>query len=481
MSDLIPLREAADSPTGAEAIQESFIPLSEKAVRRDGTIGIKLIAPGWGSSGYYSPQILERDAPRVFGPGTQMFWNHDTQMEEAERPEGDLSRLAAVITSTPRYEANGSEGPGVYADARVMAGYAPVIDDIAEAIGLSIRAAGRYTDGEAEGRFGRIVQEITADPRVGSRVDFVTKPGAGGQILSIFEAAPHAPKLPDPTPVSTFLAEAGRVLSKANETKLKAALEQLTAVLALLDSEATSESLRRIAEARNIGEWLESRLHLHLTTLGDDMYGDGRVSREERKAMSSAIGAALNAYRADLMSNASQLFKRELWANGPDSEDIAAMGGAMQESSTEADMSEQELKEAQAALAERDKQLAESQAALAKMQEQLLLQEARQFVNGKLAEAELPDITRTRLAGQLARNPAIKDGRLDEAEMGKRVETAVTEAQAEIAAITGGNGRITGMGESQRSNPLVEAAALAESQKRVNAALAGLGFGAVEA
>jgi multidrug resistance efflux pump len=138
-------------------------------------------------------------------------------------------------------------------------------------------------------------------------------------------------------------------------------------------------------------------------------------------------------------------------------------------------MSDQELKEAQAALAERDKALAESTAALAKMEEQLLLREAREFVTGKLAESDLPDITRLRLAGQLARNPIVADGKLDEAEMTKAVETAVAEAQAEIAAITDtGNGRITGMGGN--GNPLIEAAELAESQKRISTALGSLGY-----
>jgi hypothetical protein len=34
-----------------EPIREQFIPLVERAVRRDGTIAIKMIQPGWGSSG----------------------------------------------------------------------------------------------------------------------------------------------------------------------------------------------------------------------------------------------------------------------------------------------------------------------------------------------------------------------------------------------------------------------------------------------
>jgi hypothetical protein len=417
-----------------------------------------------------------------------MFWNHDTAFEEAERPEGDLSRLAAVITSSPRYEAAGVDGPGVYADARIFAGYAPVIDDIAENIGLSIRAAGRYMDGEAEGRHGRIVQEITQDPRVGSRVDFVTRPGAGGAIVSIFEAAPGAPPLPDPNPVNAFLTEAGRVLSRANETKLKAALEQLTAVLALLgDSDEAAESAFRTSR---LHEALSNNdIHQALSDKLKNRFG-GRETYVWPRDWSVQDGwvvfeisteTSTTCYRLGMTATATDVILADdpptevramtMYVPIRVSESLSGHGN----NSTEDAMSEQELKEAQAALAERDKALAESQAALDKMREQLLLREAREFVTGKLAESDLPDITQTRLAGHLGRNPIVADGKLDEAEMTKAVEAAVAEAVAEIAAITDtGNGRITGMGGN--GNPLIEAAALAESAKRIDAALGSLGY-----
>ena len=46
-----------------------YVPLVEKAVRRDGTIPIKIIQPGWGTRGYYPPEVLERDGPRVIAKG----------------------------------------------------------------------------------------------------------------------------------------------------------------------------------------------------------------------------------------------------------------------------------------------------------------------------------------------------------------------------------------------------------------------------
>lgn len=463
------IQESAD-PNESTPIHEQFTPLSERALRSDGTIGVKIIKPGWGTSGYYSKAMLERDIPKVFPVGTQMFWNHDTAMEEAERPEGDLSRLAAVTVSAPIWLDNGAKGPGMYADVRPFAGYAEAIDEIGEHIGVSIRALGRHRLGEAEGKRGKLIDELV----IGKSVDFVTVPGAGGAILSVFEAAPHAPKLPDPG-IQQFLSEAGRVLSATNEKKLRTALEQLTAVLSILDD--TSEAAAKLKEARNIGEWLESRLHLHLANIGDDLYGDGRVSREERMALSSAIGKALDAYRGNLLKNAPQLFERDLYQDAPVSSDLPAGidESTRPDAATNPTEDDMELNEALDALTEARTELEARNAALAKMQEQLLLREARDFVSGKLAAADLPEMTKTRLARELASNPPVADGRIDEAAFEKQVETAVTEARAEIAAISGSDGRVTGNGDSTPAADNQEG--INEARARQEKALAAMGYG----
>jgi len=467
-----------------------FIPLSERAVRRDGTIMQKLIAPGWGSSGYYSREVLERDVPKVFPKGTQNFWNHDTAVQEMEKPEGDLHRLASVQISDPIWLENGPKGPGMYAESKVFSGYANAIDEIGEHIGMSIRASGRFKEGEAEGKRGRIITEIAPDPNVGARVDYVTKPGAGGAVVQIFESAPNATPLPAPD-VATFLSEAGRVLSKANETKLKAALEQLTAVLSLLDSEDTSEAAhwlgQRIKEAlsnNDLGERLRNKLHSRFG--GKETYvwtrdwsvDDGWVVFEintKNAAKTYRLGMATTKNDV-LLAEDDPVEVRVVTRYEPivTSSEVSEAGAARQ-LSTEDAMSEQELKEARTALADRDAKLAETNAALAKMREQLLLREARDFVTGELAKTDLPEITRIRLAGQLARNPIATDGKLDEAAMGKAVETAVTEARAEIATLLGKDGRVTGNGEQPETNgdqPTIEAARV-----RLNESLAKIGYG----
>lgn len=162
-----------------------IVPLVEGAVRADGTARIKIIQPGWGSSGYYSESLLKGDGTKVFGPGTKMYWDHPTAVQEKERPERSLRDLAAEITSTATYDENGPKGAGLYADAKVFGPYREAVQELAPHIGVSIRAMGTGKQGTVEGRSGRIIEQLVS----AQSVDFVTQPGAGGQVLSLFESA----------------------------------------------------------------------------------------------------------------------------------------------------------------------------------------------------------------------------------------------------------------------------------------------------
>lgn len=400
-------------------VLEQFTPLAERAVRRDGTIGLRIIAPGWGSTGYYDKAVLERDIPRVFPAGTQMFWNHPTPSEESERPEGDLDNRAAVFVSDPYWQESGPAGPGMYVDAKVFGRYRETIDEIGEHIGVSIRGGGVVAMGEAEGRRGKIVKEI----KQGKSVDFVTVPGAGGQIVSIFEAA-------------------GR-----------------------------NDAETDINEAANVGEYLESRLHLALTEMADNMFGEGRLTRDERKALSGAIGRALDAYHKAIAATAPQLYERGPWQDAPVAAPVAGIG----ESDTTTEdrfMSEEMLKETQG-------QIQAQSAQIAQLRESLLLRDARDFVTQRLAATDLPEITRGRLAASLIQSLPITEGKLDETALDKRVETAVSEARAEIAAVIGQNGRVYGQGSSPAATKSVdetavlnEAAALLQRMNGVDSGLA---------
>jgi Double zinc ribbon len=177
-----PAKESGTVPSLVE-----MIPLVEggAVVDKNGCFDLKIIAPGWGSSGYYSPDVLKRDGPNVFTRETKMFWDHPTISEERDRPERSLKELAAVLVEDAHYSENHPNGPGLYTRARALQGYKPAITELAPYMGASIRAFGTGKSGTVAGRTGKVIESITDK----ASVDFVTVPGAGGQVVSLFEAA----------------------------------------------------------------------------------------------------------------------------------------------------------------------------------------------------------------------------------------------------------------------------------------------------
>lgn len=170
------------------------VQLVEKAVANDGTVMLKLIAPGKGSSGYYTADVLKRDGPRVFTRGMHNFIDHPTPQEESERPEGSITRLGSTLVEDARWldtyrDATGNDaGPGLYARAKVQPRFAESLDAIAENIGTSIRAMGKSRMGTIGDYKGPIIEAITS----AKSVDYVTMPGAGGKVLSLVESARKA-------------------------------------------------------------------------------------------------------------------------------------------------------------------------------------------------------------------------------------------------------------------------------------------------
>ena len=158
--------------------------LKKDSISDTGIARIRIIKPGWGSSGYYSEKVLERDAQKVYTPGLHMYLNHPTTKEEKERPERDLRDLAGVIAGSVAYERAGPVGPGVYADALIFKDKRGFLGEIAPFIGISHRVMGKSTTGEADGKKGPIIESLDK----GISVDYVTMPGAGGGIVQLYES-----------------------------------------------------------------------------------------------------------------------------------------------------------------------------------------------------------------------------------------------------------------------------------------------------
>lgn len=239
--------ECSAKEAAALELTGDIIPLREGAVGQDGTAYLKLIAPGWGSSGYYSAEVLKRDGPACFPAGTKNYWNHQTAQEEAERPEGDLRDLASVLTRGAVYEENGPAGPGLYGPASVFEMFRQPVDQLAKSIGMSIRATGKAKEGTAEGRKGPIIQELTR----GISVDYVTTPGAGGKILQLFEAARTRPI---PTEEAAMDAAEMKKLLEANNAVIQGQIQEANKPLIesnkkLAQRLAAAESRQLIREA----------------------------------------------------------------------------------------------------------------------------------------------------------------------------------------------------------------------------------------
>lgn len=150
--------------------------LVESATDSSGFMRIRIISPGWGSSGYYSPEVLKAAAP-LYKQGTHCYWNHPSRSEAHDRPERNLRDLAGVLAEDAQW--SNSPEPGLYARVQVFAPYRAVIKEMAPYIGISHYAAGESKQGEAEGRRGDIITRITSV----RSVDFVTVAGRGGAIL----------------------------------------------------------------------------------------------------------------------------------------------------------------------------------------------------------------------------------------------------------------------------------------------------------
>src|SRR5207237_4332728 len=140
---------------------------------------------GWSLNGnYYPAEVLRRDGATAWPKGTLCYIDHATDEEDAARPAGSIRNLAAVLTEDARWD---NTDQSLKAEVRLFAPWREPITDMAEHIGMSIRAWVYGDQGEADGRNGFIVSGIPE----GRSVDFVTTPAAGGGIVSVLESAGH--------------------------------------------------------------------------------------------------------------------------------------------------------------------------------------------------------------------------------------------------------------------------------------------------
>ncbi|PKL57409.1 MAG: hypothetical protein CVV35_00335 [Methanomicrobiales archaeon HGW-Methanomicrobiales-6] len=237
--------------------------LVESTTDSSGFMRIRIISPGWGSSGYYSPEVLKAAAP-LYKQGTHCYWNHPSRTEERDRPERDLRDLAGVLAEDAQW--SNSPEPGLYARAQVFAPYRAAIKEMAPHIGISHYAGGESKQGEAEGRRGDIITQITYV----RSVDFVTVAGRGGAILESARAE-----------------VAERVARSGMQRNAAIALYEGFKDLGLSDREAAAAALGRDHPAKNLSEGV---FIADLDEAGREMYGGFRsMGLSEAEARAAAI------------------------------------------------------------------------------------------------------------------------------------------------------------------------------------------------
>jgi hypothetical protein len=168
------------------AISEARQALPVEAARAAGQSGrfrVQLIDAGWGSSGYYPAEMLQRDGATAFPAGTHMYLDHAGYTEQADRGGiRSVRDLAAVTTSGATYN---PATQALEADIQVLGPYRDMVSELAPSIGLSITGAAVGEQGEADGRKGLVFSALIE----GYSVDFVSHAGRGGRVLQLLEHA----------------------------------------------------------------------------------------------------------------------------------------------------------------------------------------------------------------------------------------------------------------------------------------------------
>lgn len=405
-----------------------------------GRLLVRLISAGQGSSGYYTPETLKAAVEaRVFAKGTHMYIDHASETEDYERPEGTLLKLAAVLVEDARWdEAN----QAIVAEVRVYSQWRQMLAEMAEDIGVSIRAMAESAMQDIDGTPTKVITALTH----AISVDFVTHAGRGGRIEEVLESARN-----------------------------------------------------KAVEARNVGQWVESHIHRDFTVLADEMFGDGRLTREERITLSAAIGDALAAFVGRLEADAPELYARDLWEEPvqaptpavegespvePDAEPASESGvvtenvpvipaGQSTTQSSEEDTMPQieearlrQLEEAHGRVpaleSERDTAVARAEEAERRAAVAEATTYARDFARTRVtaANADLPSEVVDRIVGESTREiPLTDELRLDTETLGGRVDKSREAEETYLARISeaSGIGSVRGVGPTQTEQPVSEA------------------------
>lgn len=153
----------------------------ESVAKENGVRRVRLISPGQGSSGHYSKEVIAQYMAEALPKGSLVYLDHTSYRDEVERDgTRSIKDVAGKLVSDPVYEADAPEGEGSYVDVKFKRVVEEDLQDIADAIAVSIEVyAGRKDE------YGNIV-EMHHNPL--NSLALVPVGGRDGKVFESFRA-----------------------------------------------------------------------------------------------------------------------------------------------------------------------------------------------------------------------------------------------------------------------------------------------------
>ena len=396
-----------------------------------GRLKIGIISSGWGSSGYYSDQVLENAATaKVFPAGTHMYFDHPSETEMYDRPERSVRDLAAVLETDGVWD---PETKTIVGEAQVFGPYRELLTDehFAKAIGTSIIASAEVTTGEAEGRKGKIITNLIE----GKSVDFVTRAGRGGSILAVMES--RRPERVNERAMARGVAEA-----TANDTR-----DALVTILR--DTYGAEKVWIWVRDFDDTNVWFEQESPDDFATyqIGYTQSEDGAVTLADGEPVKVRARTEYVPITASTQEAHDVSAPAGRTTPNPESEEDHM--GTIQVDETEHGRVTEAAGRVPALESERDTAVRERDEARAERDQLRRETAASRIIADVTREADV-SLTSREQRGLLADMPVTESGEIDEAAF----RTSVTEAAAEAAEARGA-GSTTGFGRASGSGDKV--------------------------
>lgn len=164
--------------TETRELMLSYVPLTEATIDK-GRAKVIVIKPGFNvtEDRYYPAAMLKRD----FGvfEGQKMYADHPTEAEDQARPERSIKDWVATLVDVTVDEAGVVTGVAEIVEPWLMTKLASLREkDMLSEMGISINAVGTASKDTIDGKETLVIEKLVAC----RSVDFVTEPGAGGEV-----------------------------------------------------------------------------------------------------------------------------------------------------------------------------------------------------------------------------------------------------------------------------------------------------------